>query len=111
MSVTCHAAEKSHKKPHYADPPTTCRLYNLYGLTRVHPRWRLAQDVQREIGKKVRALRLERGLKQDVFGEKAGLNRAHVGEIERGESNVTIQTLKLIADTLKVKIEDLVRGL
>jgi hypothetical protein len=29
----------------------------------------------------------------------SGLNRAHVGEIERGESNVTLQTLKLIADT------------
>ena len=26
-----------------------------------------------------------------------GLRRAHVGEIERGESNVTIQTLKIVA--------------
>jgi transcriptional regulator with XRE-family HTH domain len=34
-----------------------------------------------------------------------------VGEIERGESNVTIQTLKIIADTLGVKIVDLVAGL
>jgi hypothetical protein len=34
-----------------------------------------------------------------------------VGEIERGESNVTIQTLKIVADTLGVKIADLVRGL
>jgi transcriptional regulator with XRE-family HTH domain len=69
------------------------------------------QDVQRKIGNRIRALRKERGWTQDVFGDKSGLNRAHVGEIERGESNVTIQTLKLIADTLKVKIEDLVRGL
>jgi transcriptional regulator with XRE-family HTH domain len=68
------------------------------------------QDVQRKIGNRIRALRKERGWTQDVFGDKSGLNRAHVGEIERGESNVTIQTLKLIADTLKVKIEDLVRG-
>jgi hypothetical protein len=34
-----------------------------------------------------------------------------VGEIERGESNVTIQTLKIVADTLNVKIVDLVKGL
>jgi hypothetical protein len=33
-----------------------------------------------------------------------------MGEIERGESNVTIQTLKIIADTLKIKIVDLVKG-
>jgi transcriptional regulator with XRE-family HTH domain len=31
-----------------------------------------------------------------------------VGEIERGESNVTIPTLKTIADTLQVRIRDLV---
>ena len=41
----------------------------------------------------------------------SGLHRAHVGEIERGESNVTIQTLKVIADTLGVKIADLVKRL
>jgi hypothetical protein len=29
-----------------------------------------------------------------------------MGEIERGESNVTIQTLKIIVDALKVKIVD-----
>ena len=43
--------------------------------------------------------------------DKTGLHRAHVGEIERGESNVTIQTLKIIADGLGVRIVDLVKGL
>ena len=56
------------------------------------------------------ARRLKRGWSQDMFGDLSGLNRAHVGEIERGESNVTIQTLKLVADTLGVKIRDLMRG-
>jgi transcriptional regulator with XRE-family HTH domain len=69
------------------------------------------QDIQRQIGDTVRALRLKRGWSQDVFADKSGLNRAHVGEIERGESNVTIQTLKTIADTLKVRIVDLLKGL
>lgn len=68
------------------------------------------QDVQKRIGDTVRALRLKRGWSQDVFADKSGLNRAHVGEVERGESNVTIQTLKIIAETLGVKITDLVKG-
>ena len=59
----------------------------------------------------MRALRLKKGWSQDVFADRSGLNRAHVGEIERGESNVTIQTLKIIADTLSVRITDLVKGL
>jgi len=46
-----------------------------------------------------------------VFADRTGLHRAHVGEIERGESNVTLQMLKILADPLDVRIEDLVRGL
>ena len=69
------------------------------------------QDVQKRLGANIRALRLKRKMSQDVFAERSGLHRAHVGEIERGESNVTIQTLKIIADTLRVRIRDLVRDL
>lgn len=67
-------------------------------------------DIQKQVGATVRALRLKRKWSQDVFADRSGLNRAHVGEIERGESNVTIQTLKIIADTLGVRIVDLVRN-
>jgi XRE family transcriptional regulator, regulator of sulfur utilization len=69
------------------------------------------QDIQRHIGDTIRTLRLKKGWSQDVFADRSGLNRAHVGEIERGESNVTIQTLKIIADTLGVRIADLTKGL
>jgi XRE family transcriptional regulator, regulator of sulfur utilization len=68
------------------------------------------QDIQKQVGETVRALRRKKGWSQDVFADRSGLNRAHVGEIERGESNVTIQTLKIIADTLGVRIVDLVKG-
>ena len=69
------------------------------------------QDIQRHIGDTIRALRNKKGWSQDVFADRSGLNRANVGEVERGESNVTIQTLKIIADTLGVRIVDLVKGI
>jgi transcriptional regulator with XRE-family HTH domain len=59
----------------------------------------------------VRALRKQEGWSQDVFADRSGLHRAHIGEIERGESNVTLQTLKILADTLSCRIVDLVKGL
>lgn len=40
----------------------------------------------------------------------AGLHRAHVGEIERGETNVILKTLEILADPLKVKVTDLLDG-
>ena len=85
--------------------------YNQYGFSQSTPRLLDVQDIQVQIGKTIRALRLKRKLSQDVFAERSGLHRAHVGEIERGESNVTIQTLKIIADTLEVRIKDLVGNL
>jgi transcriptional regulator with XRE-family HTH domain len=69
------------------------------------------QDIQQHVGATVRALRRKKGWSQDVFADRTGLHRAHIGEIERGESNVTIQTLKTLADALGVRIVDLLKGL
>jgi len=69
------------------------------------------QDIQKRVGARLRALRKKKGWSQDVFADKSGLHRAHVGEIERGESNVSLQTLKTCADTLGCRIVDLVKGL
>jgi transcriptional regulator with XRE-family HTH domain len=69
------------------------------------------QEIQKEIGANIRALRVKRCWTQDVFADRSGLNRAHVGEIERGECNVTIHTLKIVADTLGVHIHDLIGNL
>jgi transcriptional regulator with XRE-family HTH domain len=82
--------------------------YNQYGFGQSTAKLLVVPDIQVQIGKTIRTLRLKRKLSQDVFAERSGLHRAHVGEIERGESNVTIQTLKIIADTLNVRIRDLV---
>ncbi len=85
--------------------------YNQYGFSQRNPKLPRVQDIQKQLGATIRDLRRKQKLSQDVFAEKSGLHRAHVGEIERGESNVTIQTLKIIADTLGVRIVDLVRHL
>jgi transcriptional regulator with XRE-family HTH domain len=69
------------------------------------------QALYRQLGATVRRLRLEHGWSQDVMADRSGLHRAHIGEIERGQTNVTLGTLKTIADTFKVRITDLLKGL
>jgi transcriptional regulator with XRE-family HTH domain len=64
-----------------------------------------------QLGATVRRLRQERGWTQDVLADRSGLHRAHIGEIERGETNVTLVTLKTLADTFRVRITDLLKGL
>ena len=69
------------------------------------------QNIQQAVGTKIRQLRLQQNWSQDVFADISGIHRAQVGAIERGEMNMTLRTLKTVADALKVKVRDLVEDL
>jgi transcriptional regulator with XRE-family HTH domain len=69
------------------------------------------EDLQRQLGKRIRELRRKRGWTQDVFADKSGFHRAQVGAFERGEMNITLASLLLIAQTLKIKVGDLFKGI
>lgn len=58
---------------------------------------------QRLFGEVVRAERLKLGLSQDELAHRSGLNRVYMGEVERGEKSVSIETIAKIAAALKVK--------
>ena len=67
-------------------------------------------EIKRRLGARIRALRLKRGWTQDVFADKSGFHRAQVGAFERGEMNITLASLHLVAQTLDVRIVDLLKG-
>jgi transcriptional regulator with XRE-family HTH domain len=69
------------------------------------------QELQKRLGVRIRELRLKRGWTQDVFADKSGFHRAQVGAFERGEMNITLASLHLIAQTLKLKVADLFKGI
>ncbi|HWX23119.1 MAG TPA: helix-turn-helix transcriptional regulator [Candidatus Binatia bacterium] len=61
-----------------------------------------------------RTIRLERNrahLTQEQLAEKAGLTRNYIGNIERAERKIALETLGKIARALKCRIPDLVRDL
>jgi transcriptional regulator with XRE-family HTH domain len=45
-----------------------------------------------------------------VFADKSGFHRAQIGAFERGEMNITLASLHLLAQTLEVRIADLFKG-
>jgi len=69
------------------------------------------EELQKRLGKRIRELRLKRGWTQDVFADKSGFHRAQIGAFERGELNLTLASLLLLAQSLKVKVVDLFKGL
>jgi transcriptional regulator with XRE-family HTH domain len=61
------------------------------------------------IGGAMRAIRTGQGLTQEGFALKAGLDRSYYGAIERGEFNMTIDTLMSIAKGLEVPAWEILR--
>jgi transcriptional regulator with XRE-family HTH domain len=83
-------------------------MHKWYAYKQTTRKLQLVQDVQRVVGAKIRQLRLQKKWSQDVFADISGIHRAQVGAMERCEMNMTLKTLKTVADALKVRIRDLV---
>ena len=64
-------------------------------------------DILKHVGKKIREIRKNRGLSQEALGEKAGLSSNYVGQIERGQKQVTLTTLAKIAESLEIDVSQL----
>ena len=72
------------------------------------PRHRADSDARlREFGAWIRLLRQARRLSQEQLGTRAGIDRAVIGRIERGEVNVGIAYLWQLAAALNVRLPDL----
>lgn len=62
-------------------------------------------------GLRVRHLRKERGLSQELFAHEAGLDRSYVGGIERGERNLALVNIKRLSEALGVTLSELFAGM
>ena len=67
--------------------------------------------LQKKLGQRIRELRTKRGWSQEEFADVCGLDRTYVGSVERGERNVTLNTLRIMAATLKISLSELFSGL
>ncbi|HMI11962.1 MAG TPA: helix-turn-helix transcriptional regulator [Bradyrhizobium sp.] len=52
--------------------------------------------------------RKKRGLSQDILAKRAGITQGYLSEIEIGRKSGDVQTLRKIADLLKISLDDLV---
>lgn len=59
-------------------------------------------------GKRVREVRKGRRISQERLAEIAGIDRSYMGNIERGEKNITLKKAYEICDALEVDIKELV---
>jgi transcriptional regulator with XRE-family HTH domain len=68
-------------------------------------------DATRQFGARVRARRLELGKSQEQLAKETSLHWSYLGQVERGQRNVTLHNILKLAGVLGVDPADLVRGL
>lgn len=59
-------------------------------------------------GKRVREVRMKKGISQEKLAEMSGIDRSYMGNIERGEKNITLKKAYEVCDALEIPIQDLI---
>ena len=66
------------------------------------------KTITKKLGKRIQRLRKEIGYKsQEDFAEALGISRTHIGHIEQGRKNPSMEVLVKIAKKLKVDVSEL----
>jgi transcriptional regulator with XRE-family HTH domain len=68
-------------------------------------------DLQIQLGMRIRRLREKRGFTQESFADACGLHRNFMGAVERGRQNLTLKSLGIIAKGLGTTMSRLLSGL
>ena len=64
-------------------------------------------NVKIKFGKKIKKLRVQKGLSQEKLALIAGIDRTYIPAIEKGERNISISIIERLADGLNVEISEL----
>jgi len=70
----------------------------------------VSKDIKHALGRRVRELRKIRKWSQEKMAEASGMHWTYVGQVERGERNLTLQSIQAIAKAFNMKISELFRG-
>ena len=68
-------------------------------------------ELAQAFGAAVRALRMERGIAQESLAHLAGIERSHMGKIERGEHMPTLAIIFKIAGALECSVAELMASM
>ena len=63
-------------------------------------------DLTVALGRRLRSFRVAKGMSQEKLAQKSGLHPTYIGQVERGEKNITVDTLAKIAAGLGIELVD-----
>ena len=67
------------------------------------------EDISKQFGKKVREIRLKKGLSQGDVARRLNLHRSYISGIERGVRNPSLKVIQKVAKALDVKVGNILK--
>lgn len=67
-------------------------------------------QIQKHFGERVRELRKKKGISQEELALACDLDRTYIGGVERGERNISLINIHIIATALGVPAKELLNG-
>ncbi len=71
----------------------------------------LPRDITSRFGRRLRALRLERGITQLQLAVDFGIDRTFISDVERGRKSISLPTMEVLALGFNLSLAELMRGL
>lgn len=100
--------------PHHAGLPKYLADRYVNSVDVSAPRRKLSpmpvkkKNARQQFGVNLRAERTKAGMSQEALAHMAGLDRTFVGQVERGERNISIDNMSKLAKALGLEMSDLV---
>lgn len=67
----------------------------------------LMSNIAKILGQRMKNRRVELNLSQEKLAEKAGVHPTYIGQLERGEKNVSVENVEKISQALDVSLSTL----
>ena len=61
-------------------------------------------DIRQSFGQRIKELRLRCGWTQEELAERSGLHPNYVGQVERGEKNISLENIAKLAHGLRIEL-------
>ncbi len=68
-------------------------------------------NIKEIVGARIRDIRKERGLSQEELAHIANLHPTYIGKLERGERNMSVESLDKATSALGISLEELFKNL
>lgn len=63
-------------------------------------------DIKDKVGQRIKELRHKLELSQEALGNKAGVDRTYVTDVENGRRNISVELLEKLITALEVSFQD-----